>query len=107
MAGLSRVHGMVRSCHAPLQTRSSSRWGSGGSLTPTSWPGQTEALGRKLAEQLALDKVNLPQIGFCWIMGDARPMLHRGTAMSITSDAKALEQGDLFSRRLGERMRCA
>lgn len=67
----------------------------------------SEPLRRQVFEQLRVNQVNLTKVWLRRILGNARPVLHCGSAMSVAFDSEACEQLDLWRCVLGERMRGA
>jgi hypothetical protein len=61
----------------------------------------------KLAEQLTVDQMDLPQIRLRRIASNAGSMFYRRPAMRVTVHTETLAERDMRHRRLGERVPCA
>lgn len=53
-----------------------------------------EALSPELGEELAVDEMNLAQIGLRRVSGDARPVLDGDPAMGVTLDSESCDNRD-------------
>jgi hypothetical protein len=61
-----------------------------------------KALASQLLKKLGVDKMDLPQVGYCGIPPHARPVFHRGAQMGIPIDPQPCDQANGVAGALAE-----